>query len=699
MAVLQRIRNKASIFVIIFVGVALFLFIIDPSTFQVLFQRNDTNIAKINGKKIDYSEFQEFYNYHREFALIMNNKGNLSAEEDQRLYQFAWNEILQKNLFEPNINEVGLNVSDEELEDLLYGSNIHYIISQNFTNQQTGIIDTAQVKNFFDRADEDQKTYIIAEYFKKFIKQDRTTNKYDNMVAKGFYTPVAFAKMEYLEKTNLFDFELISKNFRAIPDEEINVTDTDILKYYEKYKYRYYEPKETRDIEYVVFDITPSSEDTININKEIKELYNEFNSLSEGYAEFAISNDEFREPSVFLSKENLPAGLPEDFFEQAVGTTSDIILNKDTFFFTRIIDEAIRPDSVMISHILLLKNDSVTIEDCRVKADSIEKLAKNGEDFSILALINSDDNDTKIKGGDIGWYTEAKLRKDISDIAFKANVGDIERLETDYGIHIFKITNQPEKHKMLKLATVNRLIKFSEQTTNKRFSDASNFCMNNNTAELFDKAIINENLIKRVATIGALDNKFSNIEDAREIVKWAYGKDMKIGNISEVYNFPDKYIVAKVSSIKPKGISPLELVSEKVKASVISEKKAEKDYNILVNDLKTTSSLLDIAQKYGITVDTIKSLSFNSFSIPGIGIEPKINGLFYSIDQNKLSEPIIGNSGVYIINVSKKIPAPEKTDYSSEQLNSMRSLAGQIYRISEAIEKSANIEDYRVKFF
>ena len=91
---------------------------------------------------------------------------NLDSEEDQRIREQAWNDVLQKYLMEPYFDEVGLSVSDAELEDLLYGSNIHYVILQNFTNQQTGQVDTAQIRSFFEKAGDDPGYTVIAEYWK-----------------------------------------------------------------------------------------------------------------------------------------------------------------------------------------------------------------------------------------------------------------------------------------------------------------------------------------------------------------------------------------------------------------------------------------------------------------------------------------------------------------------------------------------------
>jgi peptidyl-prolyl cis-trans isomerase D len=702
MAVLQKIRNRAGILVIIFVGVALFLFIIDPTTFQALFNKQNTNIAVINGEDVDYKDYQAFYESHRQFALVAQRKTNLEAEEDEKIREQAWTDLLQDYLMKPYFEEVGLSVSDVELEDLLYGSNIHYVILQNFTNQQTGQVDTASIRNFFDKAGEDANYQIISDYWKTIIKRDRLSTKYNNMVAKGFYTPKALAKMDYEEKSNQVDFEYVFSPYKNIPDESIKVTDADIKTYYDNHQYMFMEEKASRDIEYVVFDIIPSAEDTLAIKTDIQDLHTEFLALTEGYFEFANRYCDVKNPEKYYSKEELPAGLTEEFFKSPVGTTSDVILdnNNNIFYFARIEDIAPRPDSVMASHILIIPDSLVTIEQCRLKADSLNKLIEKGEDFAMLALMNSGDPGSKSSGGDLGWFTDGMMVKEFNDACFSNKKGDVVTVETQFGVHIIKITDQTVYKEKVKLAILNKEINFSDRTSNYYFSIASNFVSNNNNAQKFDAAIIKDKLVKRIASkLGELDSKITGIDNARDIVRWVYGEKAKVGDISEVYNFQDKYIVVKIAAIRAKGVSPMADVKELITPIIIKDKKAEKLVADLNKDVAAKMDLNAIATKYTLTTDTLTAISFSSFSLPGIGIEPNVNATATNIAKGVVSQAIKGNNGVFVIRVFNTVTAPVKTDFAAEQINIMKTNASQVYKIFESVQKKADIEDFRAKYF
>lgn len=699
MAVLQKIRNRAGIFVVIFVGVALFLFIIDPTTFNALFNKQDTSIAEINDEKIDYKEFNENYNFHRDFLLVAQRKSSLDADEDESVREQAWKDILNKYILEIHFKNAGLNVSDEELEDLLWGSNIHYVILQNFTNPETGRVDTANIKNFFQKAGDDPNYSIIADYWKTIIKRDRINTKYNNLIGKGFYTPKTFAKVDYLERNTFYDILILSKAYKEIPDEQIKISDSEIKDYYEKNKHMFKVDKKSRDIEYVVFNIIPSEEDSLKAKEDIQQLLNDFLKDADNLA-FAKRYSEIKFPEKYLNKEELPQGLNQEFFDMPRGTISDIIQNGNMFFFTKIVDLAERSDSVRASHILIVPKENFDIEKCRAKADSLMKLIEKGEDFAILAATNSEDPGSKSRGGDLDWFTEGMMVKEFNDACFEGKKDEIKLVETQFGVHIVKITDKTKPHKKIKLATVAKEINFSDKTSNYYFSLASQFASNNTTSEKFDNAVAEKKLVKRIANnISDIDNKFPGVENAREIVRWVYDENTKKGDVSNVFIFTDKYIVAKLSAIREKGFAPIEDVKERIEPIVIKNKKAEKFIADFENDLKTLKNIESIAVKYDKVIDTVTNVSFASFSIPGYGIEPNINAVASTIGVGKTSKPIKGNNGVYIIKVVNEIKAPEKTDFTAEQLNSMRNLSSQTYRIFETLEKKANVIDKRAKFF
>ena len=113
-----------------------------------------------------------------------------------------------------------------------------------------------------------------------------------------------------------------------------------------------------------------------------------------------------------------------------------------------------------------------------------------------------------------------------------------------------------------------------------------------------------------------------------------------------------------------------------------------------------TVTIEELGRNLEVNIETATGISFNSFSIPGTGIEPQVIATAVNSDQGILTGPIIGNNGVYVITVTN-ITNPEETDGLTAILNQLKntynSRAG--YEAFEALRENANIVDTRYKFY
>ena len=720
MAVLQNIREKCGVLVIVIVGLALLAFLMgDFLSSGRIGHGDDTVIAKINGKKVDYSEWTANYNNHRLFFEVAQQGRNIDANTERSLRESSWNDILNTYVWSKYYDEVGLGISDEELEDLLYGpKHAHNIIVQNFglqPNAETGEYDTKAPKNFFDNAEEKPDYKVIADYWKKAIVEDQISSKYGNMVSKGFYTPTALAKMYYEDQTNSVDLIYAFRDYNSIKDEDITVTDKDMEAYYNEHKNRFIEDQNNRDLEYVVFDITPSESDIAEIMKNTEDLRTEMSSLSDNYLAFAQANSSNSRPEdrynrmykddVYMNEkdaENL--GFKADFFNSEAGTMSEVIRQGDYFLFGRILDVANRPDSVNASHILIRPNDSVSMEVCKAKADSIANVLRSTKAdsaaFAEMAIQYSEDPGSKNNGGNLGDFTEGAMIAEFNEACFGNAAGTIQVVESPYGIHIIKINSQTKPVKKAKIAVLDQEIKFSDNTYESAFQAANTFYAKSITAADFDKNATEQKLnVRMVNRINDMsDNVIPGIDNGREIVRWAFNEDRKLGDVSNVFESSarDKFLVVKLSKIREKGFTPFEDTKDIIEPEVRKQMKAEK----MMAEMKDMS-IDAIAQKFEAKTDTLTNINFASFSLPGLGlIEPKVNAVATSLEVNGVSAPIDGNNGVYVVKVINKTAAPEKQDFENDKLAKMQEYQRNYsYRMNNAVKKMTKMDDRRAKFF
>jgi len=132
---------------------------------------------------------------------------------------------------------------------------------------------------------------------------------------------------------------------------------------------------------------------------------------------------------------------------------------------------------------------------------------------------------------------------------------------------------------------------------------------------------------------------------------------------------------------------------------VLKEKKAEMIVDELTAAMAEVESLEDLASRLNLSVSEASDISFNSYSIPGAGIEPAVIATAANSPMNLLSDPITGTNGVYVISVND-IQEPDSTDIENihtRLVSSFRVRAN--YEAFEALKKSANIVDSRTRFY
>jgi peptidyl-prolyl cis-trans isomerase D len=270
---------------------------------------------------------------------------------------------------------------------------------------------------------------------------------------------------------------------------------------------------------------------------------------------------------------------------------------------------------------------------------------------------------------------------------------------SQFGIHLIEITDKGAPSKQVQIAVVERKVEPSQKTFDKIYQDAQKFAADNPTAELFDSAIVKQGLNKKIAeNIKEIDKNIVGLESPRELIRWAYKVDK--GEISKVFTFGDKYVVAKLADVKEKGFLPLEDVKDRVTAEAIRLKKAEK----LIEQFKTkaegATTIDAIGQKLNLPVNPVDNVTFSNPYLQGVGNEPAVVGTIFSMKAGQTSGAIRGDNGVFIILVDKVTEPAATKDYSANQ----KQLADQRkqrsdYEVFNALKEKAKVEDNRGKFY
>jgi len=101
------------------------------------------------------------------------------------------------------------------------------------------------------------------------------------------------------------------------------------------------------------------------------------------------------------------------------------------------------PERIRVSHLFLAAPPETAPEIVEAKRTAIEALSVRlvgGEDFAALTAENSEDEATKLRGGDLGYFSASRMPPDFVEAALKLHPGEInEPIRTRLGFHILKL--------------------------------------------------------------------------------------------------------------------------------------------------------------------------------------------------------------------------------------------------------------------
>ncbi|MFN0189195.1 MAG: SurA N-terminal domain-containing protein [Bacteroidia bacterium] len=696
MAVIEKIRGKANLLLVI-VGFSLVAFILgDFFSSNSGMSSSDANIGEIDGKKVNVMDFEEKVQVQLNNYKLQSNSDNVDQNTTEQIREQTWNQLINDMVLTPQYEKLGITCSPKELLDMVQGKNPHPQVKQAFTDPKTGVFNPANVSNFLKNMDNDQtgKTRQQWVVFEKAIRDERIQQKYYNLIKQGLYIAKAEAKDDFFNRSKTASLRYVTLNYASIVDSTIEVSDAELKTLYNA-TMKKYKQEASANIDYVTFEVLPSDVDRQASVFEINKLSDEFRATENDSMFVALNSDSPFNPA-FSKKGTLPVNIDSIMFSSPVGFVFGPYLENNVYKLAKVSAVKMLPDSVKASHILL-KLDPAKKDAILATADSIKTALKGGANFAILAFQYSTDEGSKIKGGDLGWFSPGMMVAEFNDACFNGAKGDYTIVESQFGIHIIHIVDQGKMARQLRIAYVDKKIEPSSKTYQAVYSKANGFASKNANADAFEKSITDEKLTKM-----SEPNIFENarqvgpMENSRELVRWAF--TAKIGEVSKAFEFGSRFVVAKLNERKEKGYSTLEQIKDQLTVEVRRDKKAA----LLIEKLKKGGSNLDaIAAANGQAVQTADNVSFASPVFPSSGMEPYVVGYLMNVKAGQVSPPLKGTNGVFVAQVVSFADVKEPADLAAEakqQLGSQLQNRSQ-YETYNALREKAGIVDKRSKFY
>ena len=302
---------------------------------------------------------------------------------------------------------------------------------------------------------------------------------------------------------------------------------------------------------------------------------------------------------------------------------------------------------------------------------------------------------------DISWdsiyVTRDDINSDYDDILFGLNIGQVFGPYKDD--NFYKISRMVGKkregnlNKVL-LANVAKEIIPSNESSNNNYRKASQaeFDANNDLPLNQSNAGIP---INNFESFEEFDEGIPGINNSRQIIKWLYDKDSKVGDVRR-FDLADGYFVAKIIQFNKKRLTNIDNVRDEISEIILNDKK----FSFLKNKYKSTIDIESIATENNIEVENASAVTQSDPILVGAGPEPYIIGSSFSLMEDETSELLKGNNGIYIIRLKSKQTAEE---FNLVQDKTNPSIDSELERMSllipEILESNSEIVDNRSFYY
>ena len=706
MAILGKIQRSSGL-LIGMIGVAMFAFIIMDllQNSSSLFRPSMEYVGKVDGEKIPSLEFKE-----RMQAMQKRYGPDYPASA---VMKQVWDQMVNEKLLENELKKIGAMVPSDRIFDRIKSDPQ---IQQMFTNEQ-GVFDENKLADYLEEINESKdvnpQDYEIWKKYQEDLKRIEAQRIFSALVKSAMVPTIKEGEWAYHKDNDRVSFHYVMVPYSKIPDSTVSVSDLEIEKYMKEHR-ELYKTDENRSIEYVKFEFKPSRSDYQQAEEEVKKLiadqvvYDEKSDKNDTIPGFASTT----EPENFLKKysdelkpvrwytsKTIPKVI-DTLMHLEKGQVYGPVLNRDRYVVYKVVDKRKNvPEKAKAKHILISYSTAETALNARTEeeaqklADSILNVVKkNPSKFDKLAAEFSDDRSNKDKGGDLGEFPFGRMVDPFNDFVFSARKGQIGKVKTRFGYHIIKVEDlSKDKTDAVKVVELERMVEPSEQTLDSIYAQAARFTVelkNSNiqeAAKKFGKSVMPVKKIKRY------DTRLPGLGDQPAIASWLYNEKTKVGDYKR-FETQDGYVIAQLVSITPEGLMPLEEASILIKPILIKKKKFE-----MLKEKIKGDNLDEIAKNANGIKGKAKDVTMEQPVIPSVGKEPVVVAVAFAVPLNKISRPVEGEMGAFVVQPFEKHIAKELSNYYTYiQEEKKKREANFFNKIFEALKKKADIKDNRV---
>jgi peptidyl-prolyl cis-trans isomerase D len=361
-----------------------------------------------------------------------------------------------------------------------------------------------------------------------------------------------------------------------------------------------------------------------------------------------------------------------------------------------------RPGRAKVS-IIIVQRQVTAADSAAVRARALQARSRilAGEKFEDVARAESADSTSAVQGGSLGRGPVGRFVAPFEAAIKGLRPGEISQpVLTQFGYHLIKLDER--KGDTLSLRHILYRIQQSDSAaalTDRRADSLARIAASSDDPAKFDEAarVLRIPIVRTEAIEGnslTLNGRF-----IPSVGPWAF-QGAQPGETSELFDAEDGYYLARLDSITPGGIVPLDQAKADIRTYLIRQKKVDALVPQATNFAKVAAaSSLESAAKL-LNQKIIKPKPFTRVSgSPELTNLPEAVGAAFSLPLDSVSAPIKSPGGVVILRVDNRLPARladfEKQKDALRRQELQQARQQRVREFLTNLRASADIEDNR----
>ncbi|AZB31540.1 peptidylprolyl isomerase [Chryseobacterium balustinum] len=706
MAILGQIRSRPWLLMGM-IALALLAFLVNPESLDKVFGKNPDVLGKVNGEKITREEYNDQ-------LFVLQQQAEQQGQPKNGLEEQAWQLLVQSKLVKQQFEKMGFEMTDD-----LFWNQLQF--DQMFAQNQQLFDEKGNFKLQELKKEIETLQNTNPEGYNQWLKTKKTI-EYRIMarqvfanVSAGITTGKKEAEELMKERDQLADIDFVKVDYASyLQKNKIKVTTEDLANYIKAHPVQF-KTEPSRNLGIAFFPSQPSPADEAAVQKDITKIFSGGTDASGGKENFqnttndsmfVMANSDMPYNNAYVQANQMPQGLQGKIETAAIGQVFGPYKEQNLYVLSKLIDK--KPsDSTLSNHILIAYKGAErstatrSKEEAKKIADSLMAGIKANPAKFAEGLKLSDEPGAVERKGSVGWTTP-QSQFAPGYLAFLANnpKGSTGLAETEFGYHIINVEDKKAGTMGYKVAHIVKTIKPSDATEAEVDKKARRFIQQiqgksfNDFVNIAKKSNYQYSNAKSAKRFDGQLQGLGTDKDG-EIIAWAFDKKREKGDTEffTVEGTGDK-VVVYLNGKQEKGLADPESVRDQIE-TIVQNKLAAKQIS---EKIGTAGSLDQVATKFAATKQSAQVNMLNP-SVAG-SMEPKVAGAAFGITKGKVSNPIEGGTGVYVIvkkneTINKQPGDVKQFTESVTQRNA--GMFGQSWL--KSLQDNADIDDYRIEIW